>query len=99
MERRNFLRLIASGLIGSTVDVDKLLWVPGAKTIFIPSLIKPAPFTSMGEIMRLEWENVLPGLSRLFERDDTFYRVIDKYKGEVIATEEFRIPLIIKPGR
>ena len=35
--RRQFLRTLAAGLVGSTIDVDKLLWVPGAKKIFIPS--------------------------------------------------------------
>lgn len=39
MKRRAFLTALAAGLIGAAVDVDKLLWVPGAKTIFLP----PAP--------------------------------------------------------
>ena len=37
MNRRNFLQLIASGSVGAmTLDVEKLLWVPGAKTFFLP---------------------------------------------------------------
>lgn len=39
MDRRGFLKLLASGAVGAAVDVDKLLWIPGAKTIFLP----PAP--------------------------------------------------------
>lgn len=35
MDRRHLLRLLASGLLGSTLDVDRLLWVPGAKRIFL----------------------------------------------------------------
>jgi len=35
--RRQFLRTLAAGLVASTVDVDRLLWVPGEKTIFIPA--------------------------------------------------------------
>ncbi len=43
MDRRGFLRWLggtAAGAVAAhTLDVDKLLWVPGAKKIFIP----PAP--------------------------------------------------------
>ncbi len=39
MDRRAFLRTLAAGLIGSTVDVDRLLWVPSAKTIFLPPAV------------------------------------------------------------
>lgn len=38
LSRRNLLKLIASGVVGHTLDIDRLLWVPGEKTIFIPSL-------------------------------------------------------------
>lgn len=37
MTRRELLKLISAGVIGSTVDIDKLLWIPGRKKIFIPS--------------------------------------------------------------
>ena len=36
--RRGFLRALAMGAFGLTLDVDRLLWGPGAKTIFIPSV-------------------------------------------------------------
>ena len=38
MYRRDFLDLISIGIIGSTIDIDKLFWIPGQKTIFVPSL-------------------------------------------------------------
>lgn len=37
LNRRNFLRLLALGVVGHELDIDRLLWVPGSKTIFIPS--------------------------------------------------------------
>jgi len=41
MERRSFLKVLFGGAAaltaGTMLDPDKLLWVPGAKTIFIPS--------------------------------------------------------------
>lgn len=38
MNRRGFLQLLSAGAIGTaTLDVERLLWVPGQKTIFLPS--------------------------------------------------------------
>jgi hypothetical protein len=37
MNRRQLLKLLVSGVVGSTIDVDRLLWTPGTRTIFIPS--------------------------------------------------------------
>ena len=38
MNRRDMLRLFTSGAVGAMVlDPEKLLWVPGEKTIFLPS--------------------------------------------------------------
>lgn len=35
-QRRRFLQLLSAGLIGASVDVDRLLWVPGARTYLLP---------------------------------------------------------------
>ncbi|MCE5247904.1 hypothetical protein LLG88_13405 [bacterium] len=44
MDRRRFLEMLVGGALGaavtSTLDVDRLLWVPGARRIFLPA--KPA---------------------------------------------------------
>lgn len=38
MNRRDMLKLFTSGVVGAMVlDPEKLLWVPGEKTIFLPS--------------------------------------------------------------
>lgn len=37
MNRRAFLGLLASAAAGAALDPERLLWVPGRKTIFIPS--------------------------------------------------------------
>jgi hypothetical protein len=37
MNRRRFLQMLSAGAFGAmTLDVEKLLWVPGQKTIFLP---------------------------------------------------------------
>jgi len=74
VSRREFLQLLAAGVIGHTLDVDKLLWVPGQKTIFLPSVDIIHP--SISEIVALELERMLPKIKNLFERDDAFYKRI-----------------------
>jgi len=37
MHRRSFLKFLLSTPLAAVVDYEKLLWVPGEKTIFIPS--------------------------------------------------------------
>lgn len=37
VNRRAFLGLLASAAAGAVLDPERLLWVPGRKTIFIPS--------------------------------------------------------------
>lgn len=37
MNRRELLRLLTTGLVGYQLDLDRLLWIPGAKKIFLPS--------------------------------------------------------------
>jgi hypothetical protein len=42
MNRRDMLKLVTSGVIGAMVlDPEKLLWVPGEKTIFLPPTVEP----------------------------------------------------------
>lgn len=37
MNRRAFLSTLVAGLAGAALDPERLLWVPGQKTIFLPS--------------------------------------------------------------
>lgn len=37
MRRRDLLKLIVSGVVGHTLDIDRLLWEPNRKTIFLPT--------------------------------------------------------------
>lgn len=34
--RRHFLSVLSAGALASTLDLDKLLWVPGRKAFFLP---------------------------------------------------------------
>jgi hypothetical protein len=74
MNRRELLKLLGMGVIGYTLEVDKLLWVPGQKTIFLPH----SKYISMSQIVDIEIQRIIPKLKYLFERDDTFYAALDK---------------------
>jgi hypothetical protein len=67
MNRRQLLKLLGLGVIGHTLDVDRLLWVPGAKKIFIPE-------PREAQIIAIELERVLPKVKELFERDIYFFQ-------------------------
>lgn len=86
MNRRTFLRFLASGVAGTVasaeLDIDRLLWIPGTKKFFIPN----NPTISLADIVAAEWQRVIPTLASLFDRDDTFYTLLTNQK-----------PLIIKP--
>jgi hypothetical protein len=75
MNRRDFLKLLLSAPIAYQLDIEKLLWVPGEKTIFLPS---PKKILSMSEIIAIEMERILPKLASVFERDEVFYRLLKK---------------------
>ncbi len=40
MDRRSFLRALGIGAAALTLDPEMLLWVPGKKTIFLPSVVQ-----------------------------------------------------------
>lgn len=97
MNRRHLLRLLSAGLIGHTLEVDKLLWVPGAKTIFLPPMPVGVRGLNISDIIAYEMERVAPMLKHLFERDEMFYRTLPDAEIIKMAEREMRIPLEIRP--
>jgi hypothetical protein len=90
--RREFLRLLALGVAGHTLDVDRLLWVPGRKTIFLPP-VSPIQGISISAIVADEMARILPNIKQLFERDDTFYKAIEKSRYPILSSRDMKIPL------
>jgi len=39
IDRRGFLRLFGAAAATAVLDPERLLWVPGQKTIFLPSIV------------------------------------------------------------
>jgi hypothetical protein len=93
VNRRAFLRILALGVVGHELDIDRLLWVPGAKKIFIPK-----PGLTNSQIMAAEWARFAPKIATLFERDSTFYTLINKKELPTVSSRDMRIPLTIIPG-
>src|SRR5882762_10390664 len=51
------------------------------------------------QVQALELERVLPKVTRLFERDDTFYSTLKKSTtAEKISARQMRVPLELRPG-
>lgn len=103
MDRRHFLKLIALGVVGHELDLDRLLWIPGQKKIFLPQ-----QGVSISELVAVELERVavelermIPKLRELFERDDYFYRVLQKQDALIMASEmkKMRVPLHTNPDQ
>lgn len=51
MNRRLFLQQAAMAIAGVAIDPERLLWIPGAKTIFIPVLNKPSDFIAISALL------------------------------------------------
>lgn len=94
MNRREWLRLVLTGAAGLTLDVDKLLWVPGRKTIFLP----PKWSLSNSQIIALEIERISEHIESLFDADDVFYKMIKSTTIRNISSREMRVPLTLRPG-
>src|SRR5678815_993119 len=50
------------------------------------------------QVVANELERVNPKVPLLFEREDTFYSMIEKKNVEVISARDMRIPLELRPG-
>jgi hypothetical protein len=70
--RRDFLKFLLATPIATTLDVEKLLWIP-EKTIIVLSPIKRL---TESQIISIELERITPMLKSLFERDNMFYEIM-----------------------
>lgn len=110
MNRRGFLKLLggatatvaaaASGIAGAfSLDPEKALWVPGAKTIFIPPVRKVVPVQSivLGDGLLVLTCHVLEFERNLNAYGDRFLGMFDSFevtglgaKGSRLTSEDLR---------
>lgn len=76
MDRRRFLSLLAASAAGLALDPERLLWVPGQRTIFLPalkpSLVSPVALTK-GDVFTIAGVysvNPVPMLQQFVITDD-----------------------------
>jgi hypothetical protein len=69
MNRRGFLASLTGLLATATLDPERLLWVPGAKTIFIPPVIVPE--LDLDAINQLTLKYIVPGMADAMWQKDT----------------------------
>lgn len=74
MDRRRLLKLLALGVVGLELDIDRLLWVPGEKKFFIPTGNLAQEFN---RLIDLQVQRNLTELLQLFERDYRFFTMIN----------------------
>lgn len=96
MNRRQLIKLLVSGVVGQSLDVDRLLWTPNRVKYFLPSEVPWIHKPSLAEIIAVEQLRVLPHIKSLFERDDLFYASIKKRDVEIVSSREMRIPLTLR---
>lgn len=84
LSRRSFLRLFGAAAAGMALDPEQLLWVPGQKTIFLPSVVPVGNSLLTIQMITLDALKVLeanlrfaPMLNRQYDTaflsDKTFY--------------------------
>lgn len=82
MDRRSFIRSILSLAATSVLDVDKLLWLPGQKTIFLPSqsqidfVAHTGRVVNYSAIIELEIRRVTALAPSLFDNDKRLYETL-----------------------
>jgi hypothetical protein len=83
VNRRRFIQIVSSSAVSAyAFDLDKLLWVPGQKTIFVPP---PRQLIFASEVTALEWERTMDIVKEIYEKDNLLYQVLadsPKYKHE-----------------
>lgn len=96
MNRRDFLRFMLGTAVAATVDVEKLLWVPGERTIFLPTEIKPI---WAGSIVAEAWEKYVGEMptDNIFGEFWLLDKLGDLKPGEVVGSI-IKVPLIIAPN-
>ena len=64
LDRRGFLRAVGLGAVGMAFDPERLLWVPGRKTIFLP----PRRVITIEEILRRHHDEIVRKITADLER-------------------------------
>lgn len=102
MRRRDLLKFLLASPIAALTDVEKLLWVPGEKTIFLPTfnetMLYGIPYHQSNAASNV-WlgivrEKITTGYLRdLYERDDILFDTIKEGNATIPNRSRWRVPI------
>ena len=76
--RRGFLGALLGGLAASAViDPEKLLWVPGRKTISIPSPVRLSMLDEINAVTMRYLASAPKLIDNIFQQDPLLYRLVN----------------------
>ncbi len=81
--RRGFLGGLAALIAGSAIDPERLLWVPGKKTIFVPNIIRGNEYLTIEKIsmeMLRVLNNKIDAAMRINAQYDMKFLMGDKWE-------------------
>ena len=58
MNRRSFLGILSGSIASFGLDPERLLWMPGAKTIFIPAPLKQRNLLGVCNGVLVYWDDI-----------------------------------------
>ena len=76
MDRRHFLRVLAGASAGFALDPERLLWTPGAKTIFLPPITRL--LTTADVIDALKYTYGADKLAYLMSQECVLWNVLNR---------------------
>ena len=80
MERRAFLRWLLAAMGGAVLDPERLLWVPGEKTLFVP----PVTGWSGHTVVTPDW--LAREVLAMLEKNLVFARAINREYAACVGT-------------
>ena len=90
MDRRHFLRVLAGASAGFALDPERLLWTPGAKTIFLPPVTRLLSTADVIEAMKAVYGS--DKLLHLAAQEVALWNVL-RQKRHAIHGRSFSIPV------
>jgi hypothetical protein len=97
IDRRSFLRRVFSAVAaGAVLDVDQLLWVLGAKTIWLPPVVPVQPYALISPAwLTREVLELLKMQLAFIEQTDRLYEARRRFEADAVVS--VRMPTRPRP--
>ena len=78
VSRRGFLSLLASASVPIMLDVERLLWVPGAKTIFLPTAQRAVTASEINGALKYTYNAAL--MEHIASHEMIIWNILSKHQ-------------------